>query len=81
MARRAGCGVAVKGYVIDGCYATYTTSVTPVGVPASSPRQEPPSAVALRNAPAGAVLKEKPWALPHQKCKQQFININKEQTL
>ena len=28
MARRAGCGVAAKGGVIDGCYAAYTTSVT-----------------------------------------------------
>ena len=35
MARRAGCGVAAKGGVIDGCYAAYTTSVTPIGVPAS----------------------------------------------
>ena len=35
MARRAGCGVAAKGGVIDGCCAAYTTSVTPVGVPAS----------------------------------------------
>jgi len=26
--RRAGCGVAAKGGVIDGCYAAYTTSVT-----------------------------------------------------
>jgi len=28
VARRAGCGVAAKGGVIDGCYAAYTTSVT-----------------------------------------------------
>ena len=28
MARRAGCGVAAKGGVIDGCCAAYTTSVT-----------------------------------------------------
>ena len=35
MARRAGCGVAAKGGVMDGCYAAYTTSVTPIGVPAS----------------------------------------------
>ena len=28
VARRAGCGVAVKGGVIDGCCAAYTTSVT-----------------------------------------------------
>ena len=35
VARRAGCGVAAKGGVIDGCCAAYTTSVTPVGVPAS----------------------------------------------
>ena len=28
MARRAGCGVAAKGGVMDGCYAAYTTSVT-----------------------------------------------------
>ena len=28
MARRAGCGVAAKGGVINGCYAAYTTSVT-----------------------------------------------------
>ena len=28
MARRAGCGVAAIGGVIDGCYAAYTTSVT-----------------------------------------------------
>jgi len=26
--RRAGCGVAAKGGVIDGSYAAYTTSVT-----------------------------------------------------
>ena len=28
MARRAGCGVAAEGGVINGCYAAYTTSVT-----------------------------------------------------
>ena len=28
MARRAGCGVAANGGVIDGCCAAYTTSVT-----------------------------------------------------
>ena len=28
MARRAGCGVAAEGGVIDGCCAAYTSSVT-----------------------------------------------------
>ena len=35
MARRAGCGVAITDGFLDGCYAAYTTSVTPVGELAS----------------------------------------------